>query len=117
MQGVCHLLTHLGIYCKEALSSSRPYESLQFDDSSNDREGLLEYENMDLEDFVYEKVTEEIEVRKRANEMVPFHNHAPKALTGLVEGTNTVPQFSNSSAKITVIVVADISTSYYHFLS
>ncbi|KAF7124533.1 hypothetical protein RHSIM_Rhsim12G0010800 [Rhododendron simsii] len=84
-KGVCHLLTHLGIYCKEALSSSQPYESLQFDDSSNDREGLLEYENMDLEDFVYEKVTEEIEERKRANEMVPFHNHAPKALTGLVE--------------------------------
>ncbi|XP_058195401.1 anaphase-promoting complex subunit 5 [Rhododendron vialii] len=84
-EGVCHLLTNLGIYCKEALSSSRPYESLQFDDSSNNREGLLDYENMDLEDLVYEKVTEEIEERKRANERVPFHNHAPKALTGLVE--------------------------------
>lgn len=95
-------MTNLGIYCEEALSSSRRYESLQFDDSSNDREGLLEYENMDLENFVYEKVTEEIEERKRANERIPFHNHSPKALTGLVEGTITGPQCSNSSPNITI---------------
>ena len=93
MQGVCHLLTNIGIYCKEALSSSPRYESLHLDDSSNDLEGLLEYENMDLENFVFEKVTEEIEERKRASERVPFHNHAPKALTGLVEGTITVGRF------------------------
>ncbi|PSS17623.1 Anaphase-promoting complex subunit like [Actinidia chinensis var. chinensis] len=84
-EGVCHLLTNIGIYCKEALPSSPRYESLHLDDSSNDLEGLLEYENMDLENFVFEKVTEEIEERKRASERVPFHNHAPKALTGLVE--------------------------------
>ncbi|GMP51888.1 hypothetical protein CsSME_00017940 [Camellia sinensis var. sinensis] len=84
-EGVCHLLTNIGTYCKEALSSCSTYESPCLDDSSNDLQGLLEYENMDLENFVYEKVTEEIEERKRASERVPFHNHAPQALLHLVE--------------------------------
>lgn len=84
-EGVCHLLTNIGTYCKEALSSCPTYESPCLDDCSNDMQGLLEYENMDLENFVYEKVTEEIEERKRASERVPFHNHAPQALLHLVE--------------------------------
>ncbi|KAL7217600.1 hypothetical protein ACSBR2_010948 [Camellia fascicularis] len=84
-EGVCHLLTNIGTYCKEALSSCPTYESPCLDDCSNDLQGLLEYENMDLENFVYEKVTEEIEERKRASERVPFHNHAPQALLHLVE--------------------------------
>lgn len=82
---VCHLLTNIGTYCKEALSSCPTYESSCLDDCRNDLQGLLEYENMDLENFVYEKVTEEIEERKRASERVPFHNHAPQALLHLVE--------------------------------
>lgn len=84
-EGVCHLLTNIGTYCKEALSSCPTYESPCLDDCSNELQGLLEYENMDLENFVYEKVTEEIEERKRASERVPFHNHAPQALLHLVE--------------------------------
>ncbi|KAL6983242.1 anaphase promoting complex subunit 5 [Sarracenia purpurea var. burkii] len=91
-EGVCHLLTNIGIYCKDTLSSS-PYESVRLDDSSNDMEGLVEYENMDLENFVFEKVTEEIEERKRASEKVPFHNHAPKALIDLVEGNACIAHF------------------------
>ncbi|KAK0590885.1 hypothetical protein LWI29_032824 [Acer saccharum] len=84
-EGVCHLLTNIGIYCKEAFSSCPAYELPRLDDSSNDMEALSEYENMDLENIVFEKVTEEIEARKKASEKVSFHLHAPKALFGLVE--------------------------------
>lgn len=90
MQGVCHLLTNIGIYCKEALSNCPPYEAPHLDDSTNDLEVFSQYENMDLENFVFEKVTEEIEARERASKRVPFHLHVPKALYGLVEGINTI---------------------------
>ena len=86
MQGVCHLLTNIGIYCKEALSSCPPYDTPHLDDSSNDLEVLSEYENMDLENLVFEKVDEEIEARESAGEGVSFHLHVPKALSDLVEG-------------------------------
>lgn len=89
MQGVCHLLTNVGIYCKEAISSCPAYEPPCLDDSSNDVEALSEYENMDLEDIVFEKVYKEIEARKKASEEVSFHLHAPKALSSLVEGIIT----------------------------
>ena len=89
MQGVCHLLTNIGMYCKEALSNCPPYEAPHLDDSSNDLEDLSEYENMELENLVFEKVDEEIEARERASEVVSFHLHVPIALSGLVEGINT----------------------------
>jgi len=44
---------------------------------------------MDLENFVYEKVSEEIEARKDASGTVPFHLHAPKTLLSLVDGIVT----------------------------
>ncbi|KAB2613314.1 anaphase-promoting complex subunit 5 [Pyrus ussuriensis x Pyrus communis] len=84
-EGACHLLTSIGMYCKEAISSCPPYESPHLDDSSNDLETPPEYENMELENLVFEKVTEEIEARERAGGRVSFHLHAPKALVGLVE--------------------------------
>lgn len=84
-EGVCHLLTNIGTYCKEALSSCPTYELPHLDDSSNEVEALLVYENMDLENFVFDKVTEETEARKMASERVSFHIHAPKALFGLIE--------------------------------
>ncbi|KAK2992263.1 hypothetical protein RJ640_017726, partial [Escallonia rubra] len=86
-EGVCHLLTNIGTHCKEAYSSRPPYESSCSDDSNAGSEALLGYENMDLEDFVFEKVTEEMESRKRSKERVSFHNYAPKALSRLVEAT------------------------------
>lgn len=85
MQAVCHLLTHIVTYCKESLSSCSHYE-LNFDDPSCDPEAPMEYENMELENFVYEKVNKEMEAKNIANERVSFHNHAPRALVGLVEG-------------------------------
>ncbi|KAL6137167.1 hypothetical protein ACLB2K_062462 [Fragaria x ananassa] len=84
-EGVCHLLNSIGTYYKEALLSCSPNEVPQLDDSSNDLETLSEYENMDLENFVFEKVTEEMEARQRAGGRTSFHLHAPKALVGLVE--------------------------------
>ncbi|KAB8420567.1 hypothetical protein FH972_024963 [Carpinus fangiana] len=84
-EGVCHLLRNTETYYKEALSSCPSYEATCVEDSSINSEAFLEYENMDLENFVFEKVTEEIEARKWASERVPFHLHAPKALFGLVE--------------------------------
>ena len=50
------------MYCKEAVSNCEPYELRHLDDSGNDLESA-EYENMDLENFVFGKVTEEIETR------------------------------------------------------
>ncbi|TQD80669.1 hypothetical protein C1H46_033768 [Malus baccata] len=64
--GASHLLTSIEMYCKEAISSYPPYESLHLDDSSNDLETPPEYENLELENLVFEKVTEEIEARQRA---------------------------------------------------
>ncbi|KAG6658106.1 anaphase-promoting complex subunit 5 isoform X3 [Carya illinoinensis] len=84
-EGVCHLLTNIGHYCKEALSSCPSYEAACSEDSNSNLEALLEYENMDLENLVFEKVTEEIEARKSASETVPFHLHAPQTFFGLVE--------------------------------
>ncbi|KAJ7965051.1 anaphase-promoting complex subunit 5 [Quillaja saponaria] len=84
-EGVCHLLTNLGIYCKETLSSCAPFEEPCLDDYSGNLEAFSVYENMDLENFVFEKVTEEIEARKEASERVSFHLHTPKTLSRLVE--------------------------------
>ncbi|GAV64519.1 Apc5 domain-containing protein [Cephalotus follicularis] len=84
-EGVCHLLTNIQIYCKEPLSICPPYEVPHLDNSSHNLEALPEYENMDLENFVFEKVSEEFEARKRASERISFHLHAPEDLFGLVE--------------------------------
>ncbi|KAE8726825.1 Anaphase-promoting complex subunit 5 [Hibiscus syriacus] len=81
-EGVCHLLTNIGIYCKEAISSSS-YER-RLDDSGNDLETLSEYENMDL-NLVFKKINEEMEARKRATDPITFHLHLPKDLSTLVE--------------------------------
>ncbi|CAI0398448.1 unnamed protein product, partial [Linum tenue] len=85
-EGVCHLLTNIGNYCKEALSSCLPYELHGLDDSVNDLETSSAYENMDLENFVFQKVTEEIVANKQASQRNSFHLHTSKALSGLVEG-------------------------------
>ncbi|KAA3474666.1 anaphase-promoting complex subunit 5 [Gossypium australe] len=83
-EGICHLLTNIGIYCKEAISSCSSYELRRVDNSGNDLESLSEYENMDL-NLVFKKINEEMEARKRATEQVSFHLHLPKELSTLVE--------------------------------
>ncbi|KAL4350173.1 anaphase-promoting complex subunit 5-like [Arachis hypogaea] len=84
-EGVCHLLTNIGIYCKEEFSNCPLDKAPSLDDSSSNLEMHLEYENMELENFVYEKVSEEIEARKEANERIPFHLHVPNTLVSLVD--------------------------------
>ncbi|XWS75705.1 hypothetical protein CRYUN_Cryun01aG0114900 [Craigia yunnanensis] len=83
-EGICHLLTNIGIYCKEVISSCSSYELRRLDDSGNDLESLSEYENMDL-NLVFKKINEEMEARKKATERVSFHLHLPKELSTLVE--------------------------------
>lgn len=85
MQGICHLLTNIGIYSKESLSSCPHHEAPQLDNF----EVPSEFENMDLENFVYGKVTEEIGARGSTSGEVPFHLHVPKSLFGLIEGIIT----------------------------
>ncbi|CAI0544075.1 unnamed protein product [Linum tenue] len=89
-EGVCHLLTNIGNYCKESLSSCLPYELHGLDDSVNDLESSSTYENMDLENIVFQKVTEEMEANKQASQRNSFHLHTPKALSGLVQDIEIV---------------------------
>ncbi|BAT80783.1 Anaphase-promoting complex subunit 5 Cyclosome subunit 5 [Vigna angularis] len=103
-EGLSHLLTNLGIYCKEELSNCPSYEEHSVDDCSSNLESYSEYENMDLENFVYEKVSEEIEARKEASGVVPFHLHAPKTLLSLVDDID-VPSDSVSKQTEKVRVV------------
>ncbi|KAK4792003.1 hypothetical protein SAY86_022438 [Trapa natans] len=83
-EGVCHLLTNISLYRKEVLSGHVPYED-ELVDSGRDIESTTDYENMDLENFVYERVTEEIEAKRRAGKKIPFHLHASRTLVSLVE--------------------------------
>ncbi|KAL5070675.1 hypothetical protein RYX36_007251 [Vicia faba] len=56
---------------------------------------------MDLENFVYEKVSEEIEARKEASERVPFHLHTPNALLSLVDDIDVLADsVSKQSGKV-----------------
>ncbi|VFQ97641.1 unnamed protein product [Cuscuta campestris] len=88
-EAVCHLVSKIKMYVKESLSTSPPYDFLNFDDTDCSPEEQMAYEKMELEsiDIVYENVNEKIEVERVVNELVPFHNHAPKLIVGLVEGT------------------------------
>ncbi|XP_027941520.1 anaphase-promoting complex subunit 5 [Vigna unguiculata] len=114
-EGLSHLLTNLGIYCKEELSNCPSYEEHSVDDCSSNLETYSEYENMDLENFVYEKVSEEIEARKEASGVVPFHLHAPKTLLSLVDDID-VPADSVSKETEKVRVVSSFGDSSSNIL-
>ncbi|XP_050227164.1 anaphase-promoting complex subunit 5 [Mercurialis annua] len=96
-EGICHLWTNIGNY-KEALSSCLPYGFQNFDGSSNDLESFSEYENMDLENYVPERTSEEIEESKQASERVPFHFHAPQAICALVEDVEVVADLRSKNS-------------------
>ncbi|XP_061342818.1 anaphase-promoting complex subunit 5 isoform X2 [Gastrolobium bilobum] len=102
-EGVCHLLTNIGIYCKEEFSNCPPFEEPSLDDSSSNLETYSEYENMELENFVYEKVSEETEATKEASERVPFHLHTPNTLLSLVDDIDVpADSVSKQSEKVRV---------------
>ncbi|XP_051126129.1 anaphase-promoting complex subunit 5 [Andrographis paniculata] len=81
---MCHLLTSIGTYCKESISGYPPYELSQLDNSMNDA-SALEFENMEMENFVYEKVSDGFEDTKTTIGGIPFHDHAPKDYSEVVE--------------------------------
>ncbi|CAN4127928.1 unnamed protein product [Withania somnifera] len=87
-EAVCHLLTNVATYCKESLST---YELSHFDDSDSDTEATKHYENMELENFVGNKVNKETESRDVVDERIYFHNHAPKALVRAIEDCKFSP--------------------------
>nr|XP_018472535.1 PREDICTED: anaphase-promoting complex subunit 5 isoform X2 [Raphanus sativus] len=79
-EGVCHLFTSIEVYCREAHSSSAQY------DASNDNlESLIQHDQMDMEKYIMDKATEEIELQKNASGSIPFHLHTPEALFKVTE--------------------------------
>lgn len=83
----CHLLSDIESYYREALPGSS-FDLSHLGESNNELKTFSVYENMDLENLVFDKVSEEVESGKGANEEVPFHLHAPKALDEWVEGVD-----------------------------
>ncbi|KAL7128634.1 hypothetical protein ABFS83_13G007500 [Erythranthe nasuta] len=82
-EGICHLLTNIGSYCKESLSGYPPYEY-----SSNDPNVPSEFENMDMENFNYEKDSEDFEESSMEVGRIPYRGHASKVFSELDEDTN-----------------------------
>ena len=81
LQGVCHLFTSIEVYCREAHSSSA-----QYDESNDNLESLIQHDQMDMEKYIMDKATEEVELQKNASGRVPFHLHTPEALFKVTEG-------------------------------
>ncbi|KAJ4828800.1 hypothetical protein Tsubulata_010814 [Turnera subulata] len=96
-EAACHLLTSIGIYCKDALSGCLPYDGRLSEDENNDLEAPSECENMELENLVFGKVNEEIEARKQASEKISFHLHVPSSLSGVIEDIDLVDLRPNQS--------------------
>ncbi|VYS45215.1 unnamed protein product [Arabidopsis thaliana] len=80
-EGVCHLFSSIEDYCKEAHSSFA-----QFGAPNNNLESLIQYDQMDMENYAMDKPTEEIEFQKTASGIVPFHLHTPDSLMKATEG-------------------------------
>lgn len=73
-EGVCHLLTNVGTYCKEVLSGYPPYELSRLDDSVN-------YPNT-------AQVGDDFEGNKMGTGTIPFHEHVPNAFSEFVGDSN-----------------------------
>ncbi|XP_020554997.1 anaphase-promoting complex subunit 5 [Sesamum indicum] len=91
-EGICHLLTNIGTYCKESISGYPPYELSHLDDSTNDPNPSFEFENMEMDNFVYENVSEDFEESKMGIGRSPSQGHAPKDFPELVEDTSISPR-------------------------
>ncbi|XP_057769695.1 anaphase-promoting complex subunit 5-like [Salvia miltiorrhiza] len=77
-EGICHLLTSIGSYCKESFSGyPPPYESSHMDESTSYPNAPSEYENMDMENF-YEKSREDFEESKTEIGRIPFYGQSSK---------------------------------------
>ncbi|KAL6554441.1 hypothetical protein OROMI_020114 [Orobanche minor] len=89
-EGVCHLLTNIGTYHKESFSKYTPYGLSHLNDSTNDPNSSCQFENMEMESSVYEKVSEDFEDTRMGFERTPFHGNAPTVFSELVEGQKDV---------------------------
>ncbi|KAF3497458.1 hypothetical protein DY000_02058150, partial [Brassica cretica] len=85
-EGVCHLFSSIEAYCREAHSSSA-----QYDASNSNLESLTQYDQMDMEIYVMDKATKEMELHRNASGSVSFHLHTPEALFKVTEG---IPYYS-----------------------
>ncbi|KAH6788654.1 anaphase-promoting complex subunit [Perilla frutescens var. frutescens] len=86
-EGICHLLTNIGTYCKESLSGYPPYELSHLDDSTSYPNDPSEYENMEMENY-YEKAGEDFEESTMEIGRTPFHRHAPKAFSEFIHDSD-----------------------------
>ncbi|KAK4493345.1 hypothetical protein RD792_017764 [Penstemon davidsonii] len=85
-EGICHLLTNIGTYCKDALSSYPPCGISHLDDPTDDPNASLEFENMEMENFIYEKASDDDDEESRMGiGRIPFHGHGSKAFSELIE--------------------------------
>ncbi|KAK6116325.1 hypothetical protein DH2020_049952 [Rehmannia glutinosa] len=116
-EGVCHLLTNIGAYCKESLSGYPPYELSHLDQSTNDPNSSCEFENMEMENFVYEKDGEDFEESRMGFGRIPFQGQAPKAFSELVEGhidTNAAVTSSALSSSDMSRGIGSLSGTFLH---
>ncbi|KAL8507455.1 hypothetical protein ACS0TY_018120 [Phlomoides rotata] len=117
-EGICHLLTNIGTYCKESLSGYPPYELSHLDYSTNDPNASLEFENMDMGTF-YDKDSEDFGENEMRMERFPFHDHTPQPFSesGLVDdsdvSSSSKPELINrfSEAKPSVSSSSDLLRS------
>ncbi|KAK9132847.1 hypothetical protein Scep_012375 [Stephania cephalantha] len=84
-EGVCHLLTNIGTYCKESPASCSTYQSLQDDDFDNDSEELKAFDHL-----LFGKVSEKRAAKMKAWEGFVFHLHAPRSLFRLIEDSKVL---------------------------
>ncbi|XP_077253394.1 anaphase-promoting complex subunit isoform X2 [Tasmannia lanceolata] len=80
-EGVCHLLTNIRTYSK---ADEPPYELLDEDDLNNASE-LLEDEDLDLKNYLFDKNEHEFEAGTSVSESSSFHIHTPRSLSRIVE--------------------------------
>jgi len=108
-EGVCHLFSSIEDYCKEAHSSFA-----QFGAPNNNLESLIQYDQMDMENYAMDKPTEEIEFQKTASGIVPFHLHTPdslmKATEGLLHNRKETSRTSKKDTEATPVARASTST-------
>ncbi|AAF24811.1 F12K11.7 [Arabidopsis thaliana] len=109
-EGVCHLFSSIEDYCKEAHSSFA-----QFGAPNNNLESLIQYDQMDMENYAMDKPTEEIEFQKTASGIVPFHLHTPDSLMKATEGIPYVKSEVNHSFSA-LILTSRHATMQVHFL-
>ncbi|KAL0654483.1 hypothetical protein Bca4012_097174 [Brassica carinata] len=93
-EGVCHLFSSIEAYCREAHSSSA-----QYDASNSNLESLTQYDQMDMEIYVMDKATKEMELHRNASGSVSFHLHTPEALFKVTEGLLVSRKEKSSTSK------------------